>query len=277
MNFPKANILIAFSTLSVALFNAPGWEVKPAGAATFANSTGVVEIDNFSHRPESVSTLAETDTFTFSSGGSVTAIADADAVITNPPCLPEICFPTVAGNYSSSSAFGEGSEYLGVAQSTAAVIARNFYLGAGETFSFDFRSFLGLGTSIDTSPKEAANALGNIAFYLFDSSRPETHFGFLNISGGLNTAGDGDFLTVDASDSFNLAQTLNTSFGGFEEYALAEVAGNFSYTFEDATYLTLVEVKTNQVMVKAPEPSGTIALLLLSGFGSAIALKKKSR
>jgi len=277
MNFPKANILIAFSTLSVALFNAPGLEVKPASAATFAGSTGVVEIDNFSHRPESVSTLAETDTFTFSSGGSVTAIADADAAIINPPCLPGICFPTVAGNYSSSLAFGEGSEYLGVARSRAEVIARNFSVGAGEIFSFDFYSFLELATSIDTAPKEAANAWGNIAFFLFDSSRPETHFGFLNISGGLNTAGDGDFLTVDASDSFNLAQTLNTSFGGFEEYAVAEVSGNFAYTFEDAAHLTLVEVKTNQVMVKAPEPSSTVALLLLSGFGSAIALKKKSR
>lgn len=277
MNFPKANILIAFSTLSVALFNAPGLEVKPASAATFAGSTGVVEIDNFSHRPESVSTLAETDTFTFSSGGSVTAIADADATVINPPCLPEICFPTVAGNYSSSQAFGEGSEYLGVARSNAAVIARNFSVGAGETFSFDFRSFLELATSIDTAPKEMANALGNIAFYLFDSSSPETHFGFLNVSGGLNTEGSGDFMDVRASDFFNFEQHLNTSFGGLEEYAEAKVYGNFSYTFEDATHLTLVEVKTNQVMVKAPEPSGTIALLLLSSFGGAIALKKKSR
>ncbi|MGC9528843.1 MAG: PEP-CTERM sorting domain-containing protein [Limnospira sp.] len=244
-------------------------EIKSADAASFSRSYGEVLINNFSHAPQSVSTLANTNTFTFSSSGSVTAIAEADAI-----AIEE---PTFAGNYSSSEASGEGSEYLGVARSAAAVIARNFSVGAGETFSFNFYSFLGLATSIDTSPKEAANAWGKIEFFLFDDRRPETPFEFLNISGGLKTAGDEDFLTVDASDSFNLAQTLNTSFGGFEEYAVAGVSGNFSYTFDDAVNLTLVEVKTNQVTVKAPEPSSLMALLILSSFGGAIALKNKSR
>ncbi|ERT08428.1 PEP-CTERM -sorting domain protein [Lyngbya aestuarii BL J] len=242
---------------------------SPSIAATFASSDSIAFLYEFSQTPLSVETLADTETFAFASQGSVDANADADAI------FQQTLIP-YAENYSSAIASGEGKEYLGIANSEAAVIGRNFFIEAGSTFSFDFVSVFDLETSIDNPLGEAAIAEGNISFFLFDDST-ENIIDYFTISGKLKTAGDGDFLEVQQSSNFLIQDFEFQDFEGNQEFIYAVYLGQyFSQEFSEDTSLTLVEVKTNSVIVKAPEPSSFVAFFIFGVTGMALRKRKQS-
>ena len=118
-----------------------GLTTSPLLAATLGSSEARVEIGNFSHDPSEVLILAETYAETFASNGGVTAEAVNDLFVVDSPFY--------ADNSSFSRTNGNGSEYSGIAQSTAAVVGYNFRVNSGETFSFNFNAGLNLATSID--------------------------------------------------------------------------------------------------------------------------------
>lgn len=243
---------------------------SPSLAATLASSEATVNISNFSTNPSDILTLADTDTDTFASNGSVTA--DADAVATF------IQNPSSAANSSFSITNGDGSEYFGFAKSQAAVIGYNFLVNSGETFSFDFVTDLNLKTSIDNPQFESANATGNIVLKLYDTTNGDNWIDLdsFTIVANLATSGNNDYLYYDASDSITLSKSdySDTSFGGNQETAEVSTEGSFSRTFENLTNLTLVEVKTNEASVSVPEPSTILGLVLgMIGIGYRITNK----
>ncbi len=266
LNFPKGFMLLISSITPLFL----GITSSPSLAATLASSEATVNISNFSTNPLDVLTLAETDTDTFASNGSVTA--DADAVATF------IQNPSSAANSSFSITNGDGSEYFGSAKSQAAVIGYNFLVNSGETFSFDFVADFNLKTSIDNPQFEAANATGSIVLKLYDTTNQDNWIDLdsFTILGNLATSGNNDYLYYDASDSITLSKSdySDTSFGGNQEMAEASTEGSFSRTFENLTNLTLVEVKTNEASVSVPEPSTILGLVLgMIGIGYRITNK----
>lgn len=258
---------------SLVLFVAPlaGFFVSTSAslAATLASSEARVTIDNFSHNPSSITTLTDARTVTISTNGQVTADANSSANFIASAFTPL----TQANNSSLSTTNGQGREYFGLAQSFAQVIGYDFVVDR-ETFSFNFDSFLDLKTSIDYPNFESANAAGGIFFQLFDSQTGSL-LDFLTIAANLETPGQGDFLKYDKSSHINFKQdtSFSESFGGQKESATASVRGQYSRKFDSLTYLTLVEIKTNQANVKAtPESSSIVALLFLCliGFGYGI-------
>src|SRR5690242_9261797 len=120
---------------------------SPSQASTLAYSGSEFEFYNFSHNPDTVSTLANTNTDVFSHGGSISALANAKANFKVNPAL--------AFNYSVAQAFGENQDYVGLAQSDAQVIG-NFLVDAGNSFSFDFTGSLEMATAIDNPVGESA-------------------------------------------------------------------------------------------------------------------------
>ncbi|KKD34601.1 MAG: hypothetical protein WAN66_14015 [Limnoraphis robusta] len=240
---------------------------SPSIAATFASSSANAFLHSFSHAPSSVGTLTDGEVFTLSTDGSVYASADSNAFFAQ--------IHPFAFNSSFALAEGDGQKYVGIAESEAAVIGRQFYIEAGSTFSFDFLSSLELETSIEKPPGEAAIAQGNISFFLFDDSTQKP-IDFLTISGRLETAGNDDFFEVQASDGFNfLLDYSEQEFGGNQEFITAEYLGEFSRYFSEDTSLTLVEVKTNAVLVKAPEPSSFVAFFIFGVTGVALRKRKQ--
>ena len=111
----------------------------PSQAATFASANGDLNLTNFSQSPVATDTITDTNTLAISKSGIVNAFAQAEASFLIPP--------PVASTSSLSVAFGEGQDYLGLAQSQAQVIG-NFIVDAEKTFSFDFDANLDLKTSI---------------------------------------------------------------------------------------------------------------------------------
>ena len=246
--------------------------VSPSIGATLASSEARVNLNNFSHAPLDIFTLADTNTSTIATNGQVSAEANAEAnFITNPIA------GTQADNFSISKTSGSGQNYVGLAQSFAGIIGYNFIVGGGERFAFDFEAFLNLGTAIDHPDWESARAQGTISLEIYDTTDPlnSSRLDFLKLSSNLATQGNGDFLTPQQSSgiTFNPSGTsFQTSFGGTSEYADASVVGFYARSFDRLTYLSLIETKMNEVSVKVPVPesSNRIGLLLLGlliGYG----------
>lgn len=256
-----------------------GVATVPTFAATLATSESQVNLDNFSHTPLQIETLTDTETVAVASDGQVAVDAIADATFLPNPSDQM----TQAHNISLSTARGEGDRYLGMAESLAAVIGYNFKVEAGETFSFDFNAVLGLETSIDHSQFEQANAEADILLTLYESKSSfdladMQVLDFLSLSGELTTSKGKDFLNHNHSSSITYAPGtfVDTSFTDNQDVAIASVQGNFSRTFDSLTYLTLVEIKTNQANVKTtPEYSSLFALLVFCLISVRCKLKRQ--
>ncbi|MEQ8466562.1 hypothetical protein [Coleofasciculus sp. E1-EBD-02] len=249
----------------------------PTLAATLATSEAWVNLDNFSHAPVDIFTLTDTQTLAIARNSQAVANANADANFVTDP----LGTMTKANNNSLSTAQGEGNSYFALAESNAAVIGYNFMLEEDETFFFDFNAFLGLKSSIDDPEFERSNAKAEIALNLYDTTDADNWqlLDFLIIAGQLTTAGNGDFLSDDKSTGltyFPRHTTFETAFTGNQEMAEASVKGELSRTFNSLTYLTLVEAKTNRVMVKTVSESSTLlALLVFCLIGVGWGIKNK--
>lgn len=241
---------------------------SPSQASTLAFSGSEFEFNNFSQSPYTVATLTDTNTEVFSNGGTVAALADAQAYFGVKPPL--------AFNSSVTLAFGEKKDYVGLAQSQAQVVG-NFLVDAGKSFSFDFTGFLEMGTAIDDPVGESASTLGSTYFLLLDStdSGNSTLLDYFGIFGKITTPGNNDFLETQKSEHVTLtSQPIVTSFGGKQESASASVTGKYYRDFSSRTNLTLVEVKQNEAKVKVPESSNTLALLFFCTIGVGYGMKK---
>lgn len=239
---------------------------SPSQAATFALSKGEVNFTNFSQSPSNVGTDTDTNTLTIAKDGIVRAFADANATFVAAPS---------ASNSSLSLAFGEGRDYLGLAESEARVLG-NFVVDAGKSFSFDFNANLNLQTKIDNPPAENARATGDISWALIANN---SIIDFFSLMGNLTTLGDSDFIVAEESDNVTLSNSLpNFNFGGNKEFATASVQGSLQRFFADKTTLTLVEVKKNRTTVKVPEPSTSLALIFSCGvIGVALKGRRKEK
>jgi hypothetical protein len=245
-------------------------------AATLASSTAAVSMENFSTAPLGITTNAQMY-YAVSQSGEVSTTAIAWAIANFNPNQP----PQGFFNFSNSRAAGEGSNYLGLAQSMAGIIGYDFSVAKGQNFSFDFNLSLKLETSIDSPPVEGASASGEVFFELRDSN-DWSLLDSLSISGNIKSLGD-DYIDTLLSDNIKLNSdsTPNKSFGGKQEYAYASLIGKFSRKFDRDINLTLIEVKRNEVLVKAPEPNNTVAIfsLCLIGIGldGCSKLKRKTQ
>ena len=231
-------------------------------AATLASSDARLNINNFSHSPTDIFAATDSQAYATAPSGQVTSLADASAGFVVYPGNPS----TYALTSTSSTASGNGNNYLGQAQSLAVIIGYNFIVGKGETFSFDLDGFLNLATSIDAPQYERANASGNIFLALYDSTNGSLVDSF-TIDGNLTTPNSGDSLVSQASENFLISVAKNYSFGGTQESTSAFINGRFSRSFDSLTYLNLVEFKASQAIVKTPEASNTLALLCLCFIG----------
>lgn len=236
----------------------------PAEAATFAFSKGNLLFSEFSQSPSNVAT--DTDTLTIEEGsGRAIATSEAEFIVK----------PARAANSSLSAALSRNSSFLGIAESEASVIG-NFDIKADTNFSFDFSSNLELATSIDNPPQENATASGSIFFELIDIENGDT-LEFFNLTGNITTDGDNDFVAFQKSDNLILSETFSApGFGDLQEFLTVSVEGSFENYFANATNLALVEVKQNRVkVVKTPESSNKLALLLASGVIGVIVHRKR--
>lgn len=244
---------------------------SPSQAATIAYSESRFNINNFSSSPLSVRTLTDTVTEAISTGGQVSADANAEAKF-------NVDANNSASNWSFSQAEGQGYGYTGSAESLAAIIGYDFTVD--KEFSFDFSGLFNLETSIDDALTERANARGEFLYELYDSDSGNLLDSF-KIYGNLSTLGNNDAFVFEPSSSitFDSSQTsIDKSFGGTQEYASTSFKGKYSRTFDQSTRLTLVESKSNQVNVyTVPEPSTILGSLFSCTMLGAASIRKRKK
>lgn len=220
---------------------------SPTFAASESCANASMDFSLFSHNPFEVMTATDTNTFTTTNDGSAQSSANANAQFLTEP----LASSTTAYNNANTYATGDGNSYLGVAQSFAGLGGYKFNVGAGETFAFNFSTFLDLATSADNSSIEEANSFGQIAFQIYQNSdNSSTLLDTFFLAGNLNSTNSDDFVNSNSSQyiSYN-SQDVATSFGSGDESIKALFQGNYARTFENQTYLTLVETKVTQASV----------------------------
>jgi|JI9StandDraft_1071089.scaffolds.fasta_scaffold00385_12 hypothetical protein len=231
-------------------------------AATFALSEAQVEIAPISHSAFVWETATEANTFAAASPqGKVAAIASANAVAMN---TNQQGF---AFNETQSIASGEGYNYLGVAQSSAAILGL-FSVKQHETFAFNFGATLNLFTSIDDPSREDAHAKGKISFkiinactgLLLDSFSLFGNLGTIGVgsSGALGSYGFNSFGS-HFSGHIGVSQNL----GGNQQNIGVGIDGFYSRFFDENTNIALIEDKEN--IASVPEPSTVLGSAVFMG------------
>jgi hypothetical protein len=220
---------------------------SPTFAASESCANASMDFSLFSHNPFEALTETRTNTLTATTDGSALSFASANAEFSTQPSASL----TTASNQANTYATGDGNGYFGTAESFAGLGGYKFNVGAGETFSFNFSTFLDLSTSADNSSIEGANSFGQIAFQIYQNSdTANTLLDTFFLAGNLNSTGNDDFVGLGSSQyiSYN-SEDVSTSFGGGDESIKALFQGNYARTFENQTYLTLVETKVTQATV----------------------------
>jgi hypothetical protein len=234
-------------------------------AATFASASGDLNLTNFSQSPTATDAITDSNTLAISKSGIVNAFAQAEASFLIPP--------PVASTSSLSQAFGEGEDYLGLAQSQAQVIG-NFIVDAGKTLSFNFDANLNLKTSIDDPNSENAKALGDVLFALLDTKN-QSQMDFFGLFGNINTPSNKNFVASQHSQNVTLNNSpSDSSFGKDKAFLQASTSGLFKHQYLATTKLTLIQFTRNESQVSAPEPGSNLALLLL---GALITVGMRSK
>ena len=243
---------------------------SPSLAATLAFSRGTLVINNYSQNPDVVKTYTDTDTLTNAKHGSVDAFADAEALFSEEPLF--------SFNTSVSESSGTGRIYRGNAKSQAGIV-EEFLIRKNQSFSFNFIASLILLTSTDNSPSEVAGAAGEIFFSLFNitNRKQPVLLDSFSILAGLRNLSD-EFFSIQKSQyvSFDLEdKVLDNSLEG-EKLVSGFVQGTYSRNFTNKTRLKLTGNQLNYAEVKAPEPSGTLALSCV-GLLSMMGIRSKRR
>ncbi|VXD24599.1 conserved exported hypothetical protein [Planktothrix serta PCC 8927] len=271
MNIPSKSTMKSFivATPVIALLSS----ISPSFAGTLATAEAETLIYNFSQVPTSISTFTDTQTLALAFPGTVFAEANANAYFDVNFCLePDYCFP-LANNSSQAITVGEGQEYLGWAQSQAAAIGYQFEIAENQEFSFDFLSILSLGTQ-KSLQQESTQAANYIAFYLFEDST-DTLLDFFSLNSSLNSANNYD-LSIEKSNGFELSLLETTNAEENQASVNILLSGLYSRQLSEGQNLTLIAYQTSSTIVKAPEPSTSIGLLIMGALGIALGWKKKS-
>jgi hypothetical protein len=256
--------------------------VAPAQAATMTLSRSTAYFTNFSHNPVfgRVEPFAEQDSVATDGEAGITGTAFG--VFDNRRTSNQ---KTYAESTSEVKGGGNGRVYRAEANSTARITGFGFDVGAGETFSFSLRGLLELVGEISNFQYETAIAEGSIAFAVIDADTNETLDAF-GVEGTLNVDKETD------SDIYNIGKIgtnffLEQSTAGLisspgmprpVEFITSGFWGGYSRRFDQDTRLTLIEIKQNYGLVKAPEAS-TIAGLAIVGasvIGSSVLRKRKA-
>ncbi len=258
----------------------------PTHAATFALSQGELKFTNFSQEFIGLEKFNEAHTFGSVNGGITQQINKANVKF--------IATPPEVSTSALSIAFGQDKDYLGLAQTEAKIVG-NFDVDAGKSFSFDFAAALNLRTTIDEPPTENARAMGDVSFFLLDTTNinkpnlseflsnlslddtmilAKNTLDFFSLAANLNTSGKDEYLDKENSQNVAITQSFQDyEFQSNEEFASAFIGGSVQRSFANKTNLTLLAVRRSQARVTAAEP----AINAVSLFSLAlIAIGKKA-
>ncbi|MGB3404489.1 MAG: hypothetical protein WBA77_17520 [Microcoleaceae cyanobacterium] len=299
------NFRVSWLLFAVPFISTLGISTASSQAATFASSTTLVNLTNFSANAESSLVSVDAAALAISPVGSTIDLDTLDDVSAEESIAAEAAngdvvatadFNTVAffpsdtsGNNSSfvsseidNEALGVGGDYLAKSNTESTVLA-NFFLnpdaGESETFSFDFNVFWGLET-FASQATEFSSATADVSLSVCGRTSLDENPLFcdsLSTFGSLDNSGTTTAFAFQNSDPFSIDVLSNPMISGDTNFQQADffALGSYQREFDTPIYLTLTEVQRSEAIVSTPEPSTTIAFFSFSAVIMALKKKKK--
>lgn len=237
--FIQNSLCIASIVLSSAI--AP----SPSQAASFADTSGSLILENFTAQSDSFLTNAVTNTNAIAAPGSTaSAIGSAEA----------LAIPNLLSQFSIAQAAGTGLNYFAIAEATSTT-GLGFDNQAGG-FRFDFSAVL-TAIAQATEPSETATANSFVAFYIFNNQDFSKSIDAFEASLAANYP-----LKLALSSNFiNIASIAPSKQG--EGFA---INGSYQRQFDKGTQLALAGfTRSEAAAVAVPEPPTLGALVILTG------------
>ena len=274
----------------------------PTLAATFAGSFGELTFTNFNRENTSFEAIND------ASASAATNASDSIADFQNFSRTNAEPTPLKISNIAESLTFGEGSSYEASAETMPRFFA-NFDVSRNDTLSFNFTTILDLEASVNKPGVETANAAGDIAFYLLDTTgiSIENRFDFLNstqlepnqvsqnnilefftLAANIDALGKNNFFDNNKSQNIDISSNFSNSsveeidgLGGSQAISTSFFEGSVERFFEQDSNVTLLAFKNTKSNVKVPE-SGTslgsvlFAVLIIVGMRAKNKAEKNS-
>ena len=205
------------------------------------DAIGDVSFSNYSHAP--LGTLVDVEALTLAESGETISHSEAEAFFQN---------LDISGLYTETSGLGGEGAFQGSATSDSLVVA-NFAVAEGETFSFDFLTYLSVeAKEIDNPDVEYTEALLNIGFLVLDTSDPDNVqlLDHADISGYLLSSEQSGSLDVIFSDNFILdyyGYDIDIDFDNGLDFIDFDNEGIYQRTFDQNTNITLVKTSYSVV------------------------------
>jgi hypothetical protein len=250
----------------------------PSYAATF-KSEGLLAISGISQTSQFVKTQVINNSIIRSGSNSFAGeLVLAEPIFFAQPSFSLECssslfvqtLPTPAACNSSSSQVEVGGIDYFVQSQVNSIALGGFNLASGETFSFDFSTFLYLETQTEDLNARSFSTFGSLSLELYSLS--ESRLNLLDsftLFGNLDSRGNNDFLktsqennNIEISDFDSLS-----SLGGDNESTIALATGSYSRVFDEDTTLILVANNKNHIAT-IPESSNRFSIILLGLCGS---------
>ena len=259
---------------------------SPSLAATFSGSFSELSFTNFNQENAAFEAINDANSSTETNADD--SIADfRNSSETNAEPTPLDIF-----NIAESLTFGEGSSYSAFAETMPRFFA-NFDVSGNDTLSFDFTTILDLEASVDKPGVETADAAGDIAFYLQDTTgiSTEKRFDFLDstqldsalisqnnileyftLAANIDAIGKTDFINHNKSKNINLTSDLSISdvekvndLGRSRAFSTSLFEGSVERYFERDTNVTLLAFKNTKSKIQVPEPGTSLWSVLFAG------------
>jgi hypothetical protein len=273
---------------------------SPTLAATFAGSFGDLTFTNFNRENAIFEAINDANT------NGETNASDSIADFHNFSRTNAEPTPLKISNIAESLTFGEGSSYEASAETMPRFFA-NFDVSRNDTLSFDFTTILDLEASVNKPGVETANAAGDIAFYLLDTTEmsTENRFDFLNstkldsnqisqnkileyftLSASIDALGKIDYFNNTKSQNINLTSDYSISnveeinnLGRSRAFSTSLFEGSVERYFEQDSNITLLAFKNTKSNIKVPDETSFWSILFagLIALGTKIMNKAKKK
>ena len=145
-------------------------------------------------------------------------------------------------------------------------------------FSWNLESLL--EASETTNPSQVSTAIGDASLQVcFENSQGQSCDSLISTEQILSLDGETNISTVfdTTGEAFTVDLFRFQEFDPDSNLWFVETLalGTYQQTFTESTKVVILQSQNTQAVVKAPEPSSTIALLSLSAIGTALVAKKK--
>ncbi len=274
------------------------WNTLPSSAATLTSSADTsFNIFNLSPSAESLVSSVDANVFVSNSSQSLSDqqsfgqvedktidISDQAGSVVAEANFSNTALDSFFSNSTSNTAICLKPTCFGLSETDSSILGEFLVTASPDSpasfgFSWNIESLL--EASETTNPSQVSTAIGDASLQVcFENSQGQSCDSLMSTEQILSLDGTTDISTVFDTTGEAISVDFLNRFQEFDPdsnlwFVETLALGQYQQTFTESTQVRILQSQNTQAVVKAPEPSSTIALLSLSAIGAALVAKKK--